>query len=136
MSRWKRTGLAFGSAFFSELLMSTILSLHDHSGLVGIEAGLFAFSIFVLPGWLLSLPFILSINRIDGWRLWVLAVPGILIGPSVIAAWAIVCHVTEGESVRSFFDVGGVATAISFISTAIYLTAFKLSARATQTPSS
>jgi hypothetical protein len=136
MSRWKRAGLAFMSALIAEIFISAILTLRDHSGITGMEGGVIGLSIFVLPGWLLSLPFILSINRIDGWRLWFLGTVGILIGPLVIGAWAIACHVTEGDSIRDFLYMGGLATAIAFISTTIYLAAFKLSTRTTQTPSS
>jgi hypothetical protein len=129
MSWWKRLLLSLASALAAEAFIGTILTPVHHdapNSLLGTVLGL---SIFVIPGWLLSLPIVLAFNRIDGWRFWILAICGITIGPLIIAAWAYACKVSEGSAMKDFLYMGGIATGISIIATTIYLTVFRNSAR-------
>jgi len=41
-------------------------------------------SIFALPGWLLALPMVLLVQRVDGWRFWAIWAIGTAIGPLVL----------------------------------------------------
>jgi hypothetical protein len=136
MNHWKRAGLAFASAFGAELIVAAALTLHNHSDPADMFGSVIGLSIFVIPGYLLSLPFVLAFNRINGWRLWVLAVIGLLIGPTIIGAWAFACKVTEGSTIKDFLYMGVIATAISLLTTTFYLTVLKLFSHPNPTPSS
>jgi hypothetical protein len=126
MSRIKRVGLSLVSAFASELLVVLAFTARDpRDGVKGILALLFAFSIFVVPGWLLSLPMVLIFDRIDRWRLWVLAAFGASIGPLVIFVWALVGKISEGDSILYFSGFAGIALVVGVVSTALYLGALR-----------
>jgi ABC-type Fe3+ transport system permease subunit len=129
MSWWKRLLLSLVSAIAAELLASAIITLVHHDNLSSLFATAIGLAIFVIPGWLLSLPIVLAFNRVDGWRFWTLAIAGIAIGPLIIGAWAYACKVSEGSAIRDFVYMGGIATGISIVATAMYLTIFRNSVR-------
>jgi hypothetical protein len=72
---------------------------------------------------------VLAFRRADGWRLWVLAIYGALLGPAIILVWAVADKVEGGEAIMSFLRPARVALAISFLTTVFYLTAFKYYSR-------
>ena len=125
MSWWRRLLLSLTSALVAEFLASVVIAIVGHNrpgSLTGTVVGL---SIFVVPGWILSLPIVLAFKRADGWRFWMLAISGIAIGPLIIAAWAYACKVSEGSAMRDFLYMGGIAAAISIVATTIYLITFR-----------
>jgi hypothetical protein len=122
-TRIKRVGLSFACSFVSELFLVCVIAAVDGSGASSLPAGIFAFSIFVIPGWLLSLPLVIMFDRADGWRLWVLGAYGILLGPAVIFVWAVACNFEEGTPISSFMfgRICGMALLIALTSTTLYL---------------
>jgi hypothetical protein len=122
MSRLKRVGLSLACAFVSELIVAIFVTVTDKSGLNGMAAPLIGFSIFVLPGWALSLPPVLVFDSVEGWRFWFLGAYGVLIGPTIILVWAVACKVTEGSCDLYFFSrIGAIASVIALLSTSFYL---------------
>ena len=129
MSWWKRLLLSLASALVAEALIGTILTLVRHDAPNSLLGSVLGLSIFVIPGWVLSLPIVLAFDRTDGWRFWVLAICGLTIGPLIIAAWAYACKVSEGSAMKDFLYMGAIATGISIVATTIYLTIFRSTAR-------
>lgn len=129
MSGVKRVVLSLVSALISESIVSLALSVKDHSGLNGIYAGAIGFSIFVVPGWLLTLPMVLAFRRTDGWRFWLIGAYGTLLGPLIILTWAIACKVTEHSAISDFIAMGEIAFVIAFLATAFYLSILRYSSR-------
>jgi ABC-type Fe3+ transport system permease subunit len=129
MSWWKRLFLSLFSALVAELFASAVIVIAHHDHLGSLFGTVAALSIFVIPGWILSIPIVLAFNRADGWRLWMLAISGIAIGPLIIAAWAYACKVSEGSAMKDFLYMGGIAAGISIVATTIYLITFRGSAR-------
>ncbi len=81
--------------------------------------------IVVLPGWLLFVPVALCFNRLNGWRLWVQASIGTLLGPAIVAGFILFDHYPDSTRTMHF-DSGTSrvlleATAISLLSTLLYL---------------
>jgi hypothetical protein len=80
--------------------------------------------IFAIPGWVIAIPLVLLISRIDGWRFWMLLAVGASIGPIAIASFALWAWVAAGENGRpdtfgpAFFLLG---TAVAAITTLTYL---------------
>jgi hypothetical protein len=129
MNWWKRLLLSLASALVAEAFVSVVITLVHSDGQSSILGTIVGLSIFVVPGWLLSLPIVLAFSRADGWRFWALAISGMAIGPLIIAAWAYACKVSEGSAMRDFLYMGGIATGISVLATAMYLTIFRNSVR-------
>lgn len=83
---------------------------------------------FCVLGWLLSLPVILRIRRIDKWRFWFLLAMGTGIGPAIMFSIAICFEVSAvierisspnwDPAIKNYVYI---ATAISFLTTLIYL---------------
>ena len=89
MSRWKRTGLSLTCLGLTEIVASIVFTfgspLQEHWWTT-IIAWLWVISVFAFPGWLLSLPFLLSIQATSKLRLWLMGIIGTMIGPCVIGA--------------------------------------------------
>jgi ABC-type dipeptide/oligopeptide/nickel transport system permease component len=127
MSHIKRVGLSLLCALASELLVGAALTARNRGGFSDVLGSAIGLSIFVIPGWLLSLPAVLVFDRADGWRFWVLGIYGTFLGPTIILAWAIACKVTERSTIEDFGYMGGIAFVIALLSTALYLYVFKSS---------
>ena len=125
ISRMKRVGLSFLSALIAELVVDVAITAADHSGVNGLLAGVIGFSMFVIPGWLLSLPLVLAFDRADGWRAWLLGICGTLLGPAIIFVLALVAKVEEGTPFDYPLPWAAMALAIALCSTVLYLSAFK-----------
>jgi hypothetical protein len=125
MSRIKCVGLSFLSAIAAELVVDVAMSAADHSGANGLLAGIIGFSMFVIPGWLLSLPLVLAFDRADGWRFWVLGIYGTILGPAIIFVFALVSKVAQGTPFDYPLPLAAMALAIALCSTALYLGIFK-----------
>jgi hypothetical protein len=128
MTKLKRVGLSFVSALGSELLVGASLAAGRGGGLNDMLWAAVGLSIFVIPGWLLSLLLVLLFDRADGWRFWILGIYGTLLGPAIIFAWAVACK-AEGSAIEDFAYMGGIALVIAFLSTAVYLSVLKRSPR-------
>lgn len=84
----------------------------------------------LVPGWLLALPLILIFRRVDGWRLWILGTLVTLLGPVIAGFWS-------GGLIRFDFSMAEWGLGVSFLSIAMYLTAFRRLSRSSieQAPS-
>jgi hypothetical protein len=135
MTRWKRVALSLASALTAELLVGISLSFRGDKHLL--FERLFGFvwfaSFLVIAGWMLSLPLVISFDRIDGWRIWVLAVIGSLIGPAIMGTIYLQSELTTPPATWTHGSINFVymATAISILTTAIYLISLKLFSRPT-----
>ncbi len=134
MSRWKRAGLSLASALLAELLVGIAMSVQGNRSLFLDRSVVFLWfaSFLVLPGWLIALPLVLSINRTDGWRLWLLAILGTLIGPVLVGIIGLVITLNSPPTTTwnsGALDFAYVATAISVLTTAIYLISLKALSR-------
>ncbi len=89
VSRWARVGysavgFAVGIVSFS---VWTTVAAGSTGQLNLIDPMLWlclAASMFALPGWLLALPMVLLVKRVDGWRFWAIWAMGTAIGPVVL----------------------------------------------------
>jgi hypothetical protein len=130
MSRVKRVGLSLVSALASESLVAALLILKAHDGSLGDWLGsVLVLSFYVIPGWLLSLPLVLLFDRPDGWRFWVLGIYGIVLGPAIIFACAVVGKVKDGAPIEGIGYISSISLVIALLSTALYLYLFKRSFR-------
>ena len=131
MNRLRRAGLSFVSAITAELLVAAVLAARAAPGQRANELSLaFWFLLLVIPGWLLALPILLSFPRTDGWRLWLLALLGISIGPAFLVVLGLTFNVHYSLHPTSFwpplrYDIMGMALAISSLSTVFYIGALK-----------
>jgi hypothetical protein len=137
LTRWKRVAFSLLSAIFAELLLALAISIPGGKHLFYERIVVFTFfaTSLVIPGWLLSLPFLLVIRKTDGWRLGLMAFIGISIGPIIdlgMDLWSFLSSPTAAFNV--YLPWLYMATAISTIATALYLTALKLFSRPTHTP--
>jgi len=139
MTRLKRVGLSFACAIAAELLVCLpMFWWNNHSaewlGFLGFVAYT---SVLVVPGWIIALPFLLFLRRTDGWHLGLMVLIGVLIGPFIVLGLDLWYWLTVPTGMFTIFRPWlYIATAISVVATAIYLTAFKLFAHPTQTLSS
>lgn len=141
MTRWRRVALSFLSALTAELILGISFGIPGDKHLLFERVFGFVYfaSILVIPGWLLSLPLVISFNRIDGWRMWVLAISGSLIGPVIMGAIYLQSEFTMPSTTTwapGSINFAYMATAISVLTTGIYLTTLKLLSRPTPALSS
>jgi hypothetical protein len=86
----------------------------------------------IMLAWVVTMPLVLVVGRFDGWRFWLLAITGTLIGPALMIALNLCIRVAQPS--QKFDVVEGwktelVVTAISLIATALYLGTVRLSNR-------
>jgi hypothetical protein len=82
MDGLRRVGVSLGSVAIAVVLSSVVISLATERRL---DPGwFFIFSIFAVPGWLISIPMVLVMRKFDGWRFWVSLVAGTMIGPALV----------------------------------------------------
>ena len=128
MTRLRRVGLSLSSALAAEIIVALGGSLAAERGSRGNH---FALAIYylslVLPAWLLVVPVVLTFDRTDGWRVWVLACIGLPWGPVflTLVALALNMHYSLHPTriwppVR--YDILGISLAISSLATVFYLT--------------
>jgi hypothetical protein len=139
MSRWKRAGLSLISAIAAELIIGISFSIpsQHHLFFEQIFGFVYFASILVIPGWLIALPIIVIPKRAQWLPTWELLVIGSLIGPGVMFAIGIYAAIANGTGLnykREAWYLVGLALLVSFLTTAIYLTALKFLTR-TQPPS-
>jgi hypothetical protein len=139
MTRWKRVGLSFASAVIAEIMTALAINIPGgrHLFLEHIFGFIYFASFLVIPGWLLALPVLLFLKRTDGWHLGLMALIGISIGPFIdlgMDLWSFLSSPTAIFNI--YLPWLYMATAISAIATALYLTALKLFSNPTPTPSS
>jgi hypothetical protein len=130
MKRFGRVGVAFASAIIAAFIVSAISALIQYGAnakLEGILVGVIFDAYLVVPGLILALPFVIFVDRIDGWRLWSMAAVGFLIGPATIFAIALFVKVSEDGAVfdEEHLEWWCLAAAISALTTALYLTTLK-----------
>jgi hypothetical protein len=123
MSPLKRVGLSFVSAIFAEFAVGICLVIWKGPFLSGLAG--FA-SVLVLPGWILALPMVLLVRDLANGKVWTIALVGCCIGPFIMLT--IRCY----GAIRGYSaDFAGgtplflTATAISFLTTLIYIGALK-----------
>ena len=85
--------------------------------------------LFALPGWLIALPFIITLKNAQGWRGWFILLIGTSIGPGFILTWGRI------ESPGRFTWQGDgyalvVSLIISFLTTVSYVLGLKFARRA------
>lgn len=77
-----------------------------------------------LPGWILTIPVVLIVTNIRGWRFWMYLAIGSAIGPALILGIAIFVYFSSSHAVGLAWRVNSaqmLAAAISFVATLIYL---------------
>jgi len=141
MTRLKRVGLSFASAVTAELIVGISVAISSGRDLFFEHAFGFVYfaSILVIPGWLIALPIIVIPKKADSLPIWKLAVIGTLIGPGIMFAigiYAAIANHTGLNYKREAYYLVGLAAVVSFLTTAIYLTALELLSRRTPTLSS
>ena len=84
----RRISFSIISASLAVVITAVCFSLAGVAGTSDRIDGVFILimysSPFCVAGWLIALPIILNVRRIDGWRLWVLVVLGSGIGPFIM----------------------------------------------------
>ena len=128
-SRWKRLLYSVVSVILGALIASFVSSLRQnpHLSLRAICLEAFVFSLFVLapclPGWLLALPFILSVTNLSKWRFLAFWALGTAIGPLVMLGISLVFFLRASPAATFFFPeaMAWFATSVACLATLIYL---------------
>jgi hypothetical protein len=141
MTRWKRVGLSFASAIIAELVIGFACGISDGKRLLFEHTfGFIYFSSFlIIPGWLIALPIIVIPNKANHLPIWQLGLMGAFIGPGImfpIGIYFAIANHTSFNYVREAWYLVGIATLVSALTTAIYLTTLKLFSHPTPTLSS
>jgi len=75
--------------------------------------------LFMLPGWILALPFVIYFKNADGWRAWAILAVGTAIGPCFMLGWPLLAF---GRINWQGDGPGGVmALFIGFLTTLFYV---------------
>lgn len=140
MTRHQRIGASLLSVLFSVYVVGIFFGAASSQGIADLIVSgplylLMFGSPLYLAGWIVSLPIIFSIRRVDGWRFWALLAVGSCVGPFIMFSvgmcfevsavisrisspnWDPIIHIWVYDSI-----------AISFLSTLIYLSIARRSA--------
>jgi hypothetical protein len=102
-----------------------VANSHGHLSAMGLWTAILFFDPWVivlsLPGWVLAIPIVLLVRNIRGWRFWMYWAVGILIGPVLIMAVALYSGPGLGGLPGGSMSLLYLATAISALTTLIYL---------------
>src|SRR5215469_8775817 len=102
MNALRRVGLSLGCLLFSVTLFSLLFIL-----LFGAGAVPFVFRVAIMvaiPVWCLYLPFVIALKGAEGWRIWIILLSGILIGPTSLALWGLTLQLRGGDP---HYQMGG-----------------------------
>jgi hypothetical protein len=123
--RWKRVLLSLASvailpaiAYCAAYLRASIRGYGD----IMLGVGLTLYIVFSLLGWILSLPFVLFVTDLRGWRLSLWLGIGILLGPALVEG--VILLPNSGLSPLSLWS-GSVSAIASGAAAAIYLFVFR-----------
>jgi hypothetical protein len=126
LSGWRRAWLSFFSFAAVVCCCAFGFALDGPSPdplLKKLLAWLAILGLFATPGWLLSLPAVFLIRRIDRFWFWLALAAGSCIGPAVMGAthlWAVIVRNPDNDLGANFgFDL--IATGISISTTLLYL---------------
>ena len=139
MNALRRVGLSLGCLLFSVTLFSLLFILPFGAGAVPL---VFCIAIMVaIPVWCLYLPFVIALRDAEGWRIWIILLSGILIGPTSLALWGLTLQLRGGDTHDIWqgdplIGLGGIAAIISaaivgFLTTWFYLIALRVLRRRT-----
>jgi hypothetical protein len=111
-----------GDAFFTIGEVFAFPSQHFEAS--GFLPGLVFVFLFSLPGWVLSIPVVLIVTNVRGWRFWMYLVIGCSIGPLLMFGIALYGFLTDPRT--DGFAAGAspllfLGTAVSCLTTLIYL---------------
>lgn len=139
MNALRRVGLSLGCLLLSVTLFSLLFSLPFGAGVVPL---VFRVAIvFAIPVWCLYLPFVIALKDAEGWRIWIILLSGILIGPTSLALWGLTLQLRGGDPHNIWqgdplIGLGGIAAMIfaaivGFLTTSFYLIALRVLRRRT-----
>jgi len=139
MNALRRVGLSLGCLLFSVTLFSLVFILLFGAGAVPL---VFRVAIMVaIPVWCLYLPFVIALKDAEGWRIWIILLSGILIGPTSLALWGLTLQLRGGDPHKIWqgdplIGLGGIAAIIfaaivGFLTTSFYLIALRALRRRT-----
>lgn len=127
-----RIGLWFGSLLLSVAIFSLFFSLAFYSPFFLVFC---VTMMFALPAWCLYLPFVIAFKNAEGWRMWIILVSGILIGPASIALWCLIQLKAGGDPYKIWhgeppINMGGIvcmdlSLIVGFLTTSFYVIALK-----------
>lgn len=137
-SRWKRLLYSILSVVFIALVASFLASVGEFRGLPHFSLKLlfiqtFVISLFTLaaclPGWLLALPFVLTVVNFRRWRFWLFWAIGTALGPLGMLGLSLLIYLSSSHTAPStlsarFFYPGGMAwfaVAIACPATLLYI---------------
>jgi hypothetical protein len=134
MSRWKRVGLSFASAVIADILFGLAFLIGGNPGhrIEQLFGFLYFSSVLVIPGWLIALPILVLPRNAIRMRYWQLGLIGTAIGPAIMIAIGVYAAIASGTGLnykREAFNLLYLATGISFLTTVLYLSTLRLSAR-------
>lgn len=123
MNWLQRLLASLGAALLAELVVACFLTLLQRSTMNDFLGATIGFSLLVIPAWVLALPLVLSINRADGWRKWLLGTIGVGLGPWIILMIPLSNWIRNGMFPvdGSTLYMGAMATAIASVATGLYL---------------
>ena len=133
MNTLRRIGLWLGSLLLSVTLFVLVFSVLFRASPILI---LRVTMIFALPVWCLYLPFVIAIKDAEEGRIWTILFSGILIGPALVALWALVLQLRGGDPDKIWWGdpltgLGGIAVIIfasivGFLATSFYVIALRI----------
>ena len=139
MKALRRVGLSLGCLLLSVTLFSLLFILPFGAGAVAL---VFRVAIvFAIPVWCLYLPFVIALKDAEGWRIWIILLSGILIGPTSLALWGLTLQLRGGDPHEIWqgdplIGLGGIAAMIfavivGFLTTFFYVIALRVLRRPT-----
>ena len=85
MNALRRVGLSLGCLLLSVTLFSLLFILILPFGAGAVPLVFRVAIMFAIPVWCLYLPFVIAPKDAEGWRIWIILLSGILIGPTSLA---------------------------------------------------
>lgn len=135
-NRISRAALSFVCAVVASVIVCAVMIAFNYEEFSRSITSWFLFirgAVLVITlAWVITLPMALLISKLDGWRFWLLAISGTLIGPALLIALNLCIRLAQPSQKFDLVEgwkVESVVTGISLIATALYLGTLSFSTR-------
>lgn len=135
-SRLCRAALSLVCAVLASVIVCAVVIAFNYEAFSQSFSGWFPFirgaGIVIMAAWVITLPLVLFIGQVDGWRFWVLALSGTMLGPALLIAFNVSIRIAEPSQkfeIVEGWKIESVVTAISMIATALYLGTLRFTTR-------
>jgi hypothetical protein len=135
-NRLSRAALSLVCAVLASVIVCAIVIAYNYEEFSRSLTSWFLFIrdsfLIIMLAWVVTLPFVLLISRFNGWRFWLLAVSGTVMGPALLIVLSFCIHLALRSPTFDILDgwkTELLVTAISLIATTLYLGTLRFSTR-------